>query len=270
MLAAVAFLALQPALRIDKDVPYRTLADGTKLLCDVYAPRESKGRRKAVAVFHGGAWVAGTRADMAAVCEMLAREGMTAITFDYRLAPKHKWPAMREDALYAIQWIREQERSLNLDTRQIGALGASAGGHLAMLTGYMPTAPGSKSSRTQVVFNLFGPTDMSQDFPPNMDPLYFIVLGKKRQEAAAEITEASPVTYIDRGDAPTVTIHGTSDPVVPFVQAERLQKALDKAHVAHEFFPIKGMGHEVNYNLSGVQDAVQSGIKFLKRYLRTR
>lgn len=270
MLSILALVAIQPSpqILVQKDVIYREIA-GEKLRCDIYGSA-APGRKKAVAVFHGGAWVAGTRQDMAPLCQRIAEAGMVAVTFQYRLAPKHKWPSMREDAVAAVQWLRENERKLNLDTRQVGAMGASAGGHLAMLTAYLPSAEGKFSSRTQAVLNFFGPVDMSVDYPPAVDPLYFLVLGKRRAEASKEIYDASPLNFVDKGDAPTFTMHGTADPTVPFKQAERLQEALLKAKIPHEFRAIKGLGHDIPISNREVLTAVTDGIAWLKKYLRVR
>lgn len=268
MLSLFAFVILQPRVDVQKNVVYREIA-GEKLMCDIYRPT-TPGRKKAVAVFHGGAWVAGQRQDMAPLCEKIASEGMVAITFQYRLAPKHKWPSMREDALAAIQWIRANEGKYDLDVRQIGALGASAGAHLAMLTGYLPTAPGKYSSRTQAIINFFGPTDMAVDYPASVDALYFLVLGKKRADAAQEIFEASPVKFVDRGDAPTYTMHGKMDQVVPLKQAERLQEALAGARIDRKFHPIDNIGHELPVTNAEVVQSINESMLWLKKYLRVR
>ncbi|MCV6604924.1 MAG: S9 family peptidase, partial [Porticoccaceae bacterium] len=42
---------------------------------------------------------------------------------------------------------------------------------------------------------------------------------------------------------PTVTIHGDTDLVVPYQQAEQLHQLLEKQGVSHKLVPIKGGGH---------------------------
>ena len=46
-----------------------------------------------------------------------------------------------------------------------------------------------------------------------------------------------------KDDAPTLTAHGTKDPLVPFPQAEELEAALEKAGVVSIMIPMTDAGH---------------------------
>lgn len=120
---------------IDRDVVY-SLPGGERLQMDIYHPQTLSSEPKpAVLVIHGGAWVSGKRQDMATMCEALAQEGFLAATVSYRLAPKHKWPTMVEDVRTAVRYLRSRAAELKIDPNRLGAAGASAGGHLALLLG---------------------------------------------------------------------------------------------------------------------------------------
>jgi dipeptidyl aminopeptidase/acylaminoacyl peptidase len=54
---------------------------------------------------------------------------------------------------------------------------------------------------------------------------------------------ASPLTYVRAGLPPTISIHGDSDPTVPYAHSVRLQEALQKTGVPHELITIPGGGH---------------------------
>lgn len=78
---------------------------------------------------HGGAYVSGglmqCRAIISPIC---AASGVPALTFSYRLAPRHPYPAQLEDALKAWRYLREQ----GFPPENMVFVGESAGGNLAL------------------------------------------------------------------------------------------------------------------------------------------
>src|SRR5262249_36238382 len=164
-------------------------------------------------------------------------------TVTYRLTPKHKFPAQIEDAKCAVRYLRAQAKQLNIDPRRVAALGDSAGGHLSLLLGLLDAKDGMEGkggnpehpSKVQAVVNYFGPTD----FPnwkvepigegmlkvalkgKGSDDLLTDLLGTADRKAEV-MKVVSPITYIDAGDAPVLTLQGSLDPLVPPDQAKRL------------------------------------------------
>jgi dipeptidyl aminopeptidase/acylaminoacyl peptidase len=55
--------------------------------------------------------------------------------------------------------------------------------------------------------------------------------------------KGSPVTYVTRGDAPTLILQGTKDPRVPLAQTTRMIDAMTKAGVPGRADLIVGAGH---------------------------
>ena len=78
---------------------------------------------------HGGAYVSGgllqCRRLISPIC---AEAGIRAVTFSYRLAPQHPYPAQLEDAYRVYQFLR----SAGYPAKKIGLVGESAGGNLAI------------------------------------------------------------------------------------------------------------------------------------------
>lgn len=260
--------------KVTKDIVYQTVA-GQELKLDLYQPAvPTVSPSPLVIVIHGGAWMAGNRADMASLCEAIAKNGMTAATVSYRLAPKSKWPAMLDDVQSAVRFLRAKSGDYAIDPNRIGATGASAGGHLAMLLALRPTRDttttfyAKESSQVKAVFNIFGPYDLSQDFDPQLANLVsFQILGKALADAQKDILDFSPSSFMTKGVVPIFTLHGDADRTVPVQQAKRLDEKMKEIGSLHELVIIEGMGHNIDQKNTKVMDAVQRGIDFLKTHL---
>lgn len=58
--------------------------------------------------------------------------GVTAFVLKYRLGARgYRHPRMLEDAARALRLVRARARRWNIDTKRVGVMGSSAGGHLA-------------------------------------------------------------------------------------------------------------------------------------------
>ena len=70
------------------------------------------------------------------------REAATALgipiaSIDYRKAPEHPYPAAPEDCYTGVCWVFEHATNLGMDMGNIGLMGASAGGGLALAVALM-------------------------------------------------------------------------------------------------------------------------------------
>lgn len=244
-------------------IVYREVA-GERLMMDLYPAAGRSASAPAVIVIHGGAWMTGERQDMEALCTALAQNGMVAATVDYRLAPASKWPAMLEDVRAAVTFLRANAERFGIDPDRIGAAGASSGAHLALMVGFS----GDTSSRVMAVLNLFGPTDLTKDYSPFLAyAMADQVLGKDLADAADDIRDFSPVTYVTGDDAAVFTVHGTEDALVPAIQAERLDDALRAVGVEHTLMLIDGMDHGITIDRKAEMEAISAGVAFLRSQL---
>ena len=83
---------------------------------------------KVILYIHGGGYVSGSSADHRGfVSKFAKRLGFAALTYDYRLAPEHPYPAAVEDSLAVYRGLLERFRSPD-----ILVAGESAGGGLAL------------------------------------------------------------------------------------------------------------------------------------------
>lgn len=96
----------------------------------VYVPDDPSGA--ALLWIHGGGLVLGSAAMDDVLCSETAREtGVTIVSVDYRLAPRHPYPAAIEDCHAAWLWVHRHLDELGLDAGRIAIGGQSAGGGLA-------------------------------------------------------------------------------------------------------------------------------------------
>jgi acetyl esterase/lipase len=269
MFASLLLGLLIPTTTIDKDVEY-AMPGGKAVLMDIYKP-ENSGLRPAIVVIHGGGWVAGDRGQMASTSAALADRGFVVANVAYRLAPANKWPAMIDDVQSAVRFIRTNAKKYNVDPDRIGAVGASAGGHLALMLGMSdtrdPAAPKSPSSKVSVVGNFFGVSDFTKMLPA-WRVLGDTVFGVKGAGIEPAMKAASPLTYLDKGDAPVFTFHGDKDWVVPITQSKLLDEKLKAVGIEHVFRKIKDTGHQVDMTRKDVRDVVEEMTQWLEKKLR--
>ncbi len=68
----------------------------------------------------------------AVIAQELNGFGISAFVLNYRVKP-YKHPAMLNDAQRAMRYIRYNSEKYNINPQRIGAMGFSAGGHLALM-----------------------------------------------------------------------------------------------------------------------------------------
>jgi acetyl esterase/lipase len=255
------------------DVTYAR-AGGIELKLDVMVP-EGKGPHPAVVVIHGGAWRGGNKKDCRFIMPDLVKRGYVAVSPQYRLCPKETFPAQVQDVKAAVRWVKAHAKEYDLDPDRVGAMGFSAGGHLAMMLGLTAPSDGldgdgaaaGPDSRVRAVVNFFGPTDLGADDIPDVSkPLVRDFLGASAQERPDLAAKASPITYVSKDDAPVLTFQGTKDPLVPPTQATRLAEAMTKAGVPGRVELLLGAAHGWGEPELGRTKA--ETFVFLDRYLK--
>jgi acetyl esterase/lipase len=243
---------VKPEIRAENDVVFGK-GGKTELKLDLAMPKDGEGPFPAIVCIHGGGWVSGDRKQMGKTIEVLARRGYVAISPDYRLAPRDRFPAQIEDCKAAVRWLRANAKMYHVDTRRIGVVGFSAGGHLACLLGVTGKDDGldgdggnaEQSSAVQAVVSFFGPTDLTRDVwdrdvrTKNLVPL----LGGTPDKKADAYRKASPMTYAGKNAPPYLFLHGTEDRVVPIEQAKDLAEKLRKAGGSARLVSVEGEGH---------------------------
>lgn len=81
---------------------------------------------------HGGGYILGDASINDRECAALATAlGLVVVSVNYRLAPRHPFPAALDDAFDAWQWLLERATTLGVEPARIAVAGQSAGGGLA-------------------------------------------------------------------------------------------------------------------------------------------
>ncbi|MBR4085011.1 MAG: alpha/beta hydrolase [Lachnospiraceae bacterium] len=86
---------------------------------------------------HGGGYVYGSKEVYQYYAASLAQRGFAVINFNYRLAPKYKFPAPLEDLNAVINWLLEHQEKYPLDPEKVFLVGDSAGAQIASQYGVM-------------------------------------------------------------------------------------------------------------------------------------
>jgi acetyl esterase/lipase len=83
---------------------------------------------------HGGSWTMGDKREQGRpMLHEFVRRGWIAVVPNYRLAPRHPWPAQIEDVTRALGWVKKNIVTHGGDPERVVVSGGSAGGHLAAL-----------------------------------------------------------------------------------------------------------------------------------------
>ena len=130
-----------PKTTTEQDIVY-TKAGSVELKLDMARPAEGDGPFPAVLVIHGGAWRQGNKADVRQILPQFAKRGYVAISPQYRFCPKDTFPAQVHDVKAAVRWLKTNAKKYKVDPERIGAIGFSAGGHLALMLGLTGPADG--------------------------------------------------------------------------------------------------------------------------------
>jgi len=127
------------------------------------ARAHADGARPLVVNFHGGGFVFGDLRLSDWLCSRVAqRVGAVVVSVDYRLAPRHRFPAAVEDCYAALLWAAENAASLGAGGK-IGVMGESAGGTLSAVMCLLARDRGGPAIAHQVL--LYPATDMTSVKP---------------------------------------------------------------------------------------------------------
>lgn len=142
----------------------------------VFLHRASEKNRPVLFEFHGGGYVFGSAAADDNLCETLKDlANCNVIGVDYRLAPEHRFPAQKNDAVEAIDYFRTHAEEFSLDMRKVAVMGFSAGANLAATAALTVAGRGDTFLKAQILHYPFldytAKIEDLEGFDADIDPL---------------------------------------------------------------------------------------------------
>lgn len=214
---------------------------------------------------HGGGWAYNNRHDVQLRLLPYLEKGFAVVNIDYRKIDSASAPAAVIDARCALNWVRQNAERFHFDTARIIVSGNSAGGHLAMMTGFATDSGqfdrlcwDGDGPNVAAVINWYGISDVYDLIQGDNIHAYAVqwlnAAGSDNDSAGPRTLaeRVSPLTYLQPNPPakkqakhlPAVlSIHGNADKVVPYSQSLRLHQALNRLGVVNELHTVAGKGH---------------------------
>ena len=246
------FKMARPGVEVIRDINYN--AGGKRARLDIYRPRDADLDSAPVLVqVHGGGWTIGTKEQQGLLLmNAMAELGWVCVAMNYRLAPKHPFPAQIVDVKRAIAWTRENIASYGGDPDYLVVTGGSAGGHLAALAALTPDEstyqPGFEGADTSVAgcvpfYGVYDLAGITGDRPAEELRDAFLapwVFKKDPVEDRDDFVRASPIAHVSPDAPDFFVLHGSNDSLVDVRQARAFVEKLkqeSKATVTYAEFP---------------------------------
>ncbi|MFZ4813765.1 MAG: alpha/beta hydrolase, partial [Phototrophicaceae bacterium] len=289
--------------RLEQDIPFWTIPGSERqLLCDVWQPSEQTVRSgMAIVYLHASGWYLFDK-DFCTrpFFRQLTAQGHVVMDVAYRLCPEVDIYDMVGDVKRALAWVKTHAADYQVNPEQVVLMGASAGGHLALMAAYTPQHPqftppdvGSSDLSVRAVVSYYGPSDLCAVYQHTHQERVLglpkvqiglpgaatmkktmqdagrldILLGGHLHEVPAVYELASPVTHVHSGCPPTLLISADLDVVTPTSAMRALhRKLLDCGVTAiHIVFPLTQHGFDLL--LPQVSPPAQAALYEVERFL---
>jgi acetyl esterase/lipase len=270
--------------------------DGMALTMIMLKP-ESNINGKAIINIVSGSWFSSYSGALKNEAKMAIylQHGYTVFNVIHGSQPRYNMLDALSDIKRSVRFIRYNAKEFNINPNQLGIIGESSGGHLALLvatTGAEGKINANDSIETmsdqvQAVAVLFPPTDFlnygEAGFSPVSDESILKEFGvvasfdfKKwndqkqsydhptPEELMKIARDLSPIYNVSADDAPALIIHGDADNTVPIQQSISMIAAYQKLNVPNSFVVKKGAGH----GWKNIENEQMQFINWFEQYLK--
>ncbi|MDQ0591790.1 acetyl esterase/lipase [Chryseobacterium ginsenosidimutans] len=225
------------SFKIEENISY---GKDSEQKIDIYLPKRQTHAKNVFIIIHGGGWRGGKRSQLTSFTFDLMKRFPENIfvNVDYRLASSTRFalPSQTDDIKNVMIYL---EKNLKINPKYI-LLGNSAGGNLSMLFAYKF----DEDKKVKAVINIVGPADLNDPRFKNYDDYSFVekhLIDPKIVDNKTSLMDfGSPVYWINKSSAPTLSYYGTKDNVVPLSQKKILDSILNKNKVHNESYEFNG------------------------------
>lgn len=233
--------------------------DTINLNMDIYEPEgDVVPIRPAIVLAFGGAFVSGDRTQLSTLAQEFARHGYVAACIDYRI-----WPVFilgfpdsasivnvsmkaMSDMKASIRYLKSESSKYRIDTSLVFAGGVSAGAITAIQIGYLDQKDSIPAFLKEVM-------DKNGGFTGNSN-----TTNLKHTTTLAGVLNLSGgifrTEWINSGEPPMVSIHGTADVTVPYAKGKaaglvtlngsgNIHIALKQQKIREHLVTVPGGGH---------------------------
>ncbi|GGF01325.1 alpha/beta hydrolase [Mycetocola zhadangensis] len=271
---------------LDVEIP---LPSGSSTL-DVFTPSNATGPLPTVVWVHGGAWISGSKTNVAPYLRILASRGYTTVGVSYPIAPETTYPTAVHDLNDTLAYITENADDLGVDPTRIILAGDSAGAQLASSLATVTTNPAyahllgvtpSLSSEQLIgtilhcgVYDLDAMADLNGLTAWGFKVALWAYTGTKDWSDTYAGTTMSTMDFVTDGFPPTFISGGNGDSLT-WIQSVPMSTALKSQGVAvtELFWPAShepALPHEYQFHLDfeEARSALDDTVTFLDRLTR--
>lgn len=244
--SAVKKVAYPSGYRGRLDVVYVTV-NGWEGRADIYYNTGAAKPTPVLFNIHGGGWNHGTKESQAGFGGFF-KQGYAVVNVEYRLVQTAPAPAAVEDIRSVILYTVEHAKEFNIDPHKIIMMGASAGGHLALMGGLLQNDHrfdgDNKNSNDFTIAAIIDKYGLADFTVPGIEKYKSELkwLGNYWKNPAL-LQSVSPIYYVKKTSPPAIIIHGDADPRIPYRQSAALYEKYREAGATVKFITVPGGLH---------------------------
>ncbi len=270
--------------------------DGTANKFDLYVPADSGKENYGLVVYlHPGGFTGGDKSGDAEMLQWLCGKGYVAASINYTLFgeenPNANVYTQSVEIRESIPFVIAEAEKLGYHIDKMAVSGGSAGHALAMLYAYRDAA--RSPVPVKMVFGAVGPScfyledwinmgadpnkpnsvDFNEDYS-GMAKLFSVMSGKQITSDMFEtgayleqVKDISAAMWIDENSVPTVCAYGAWDKVQAFGASKRLDHALTKYNIPHEYIVCQHSGHGLQNDNAKYGEYMDKISEYLNTYM---